>query len=150
MVDRDVVLAKIAAIDHCLGRIADVRGPRSATLLPLEAEEIIELNLQRAVQAAIDLAAHIVSTEGYGLPESVAGTFALLEQHAVIDSGLADQLRRMVGFRNIAVHEYDTLDPAIVTRIVEERLGEDGAFCALVVERFGEDPGLPRKGPETP
>ena len=55
MVDRDVVLAKIAAIDRCLGRIAEVRGPRGAVLLPVEAEEIIELNLQRAVQAAIEL-----------------------------------------------------------------------------------------------
>ena len=143
MVDRDVVLAKIAAIDHCLRRIAEVRGPRRAVLLPLEAEEIVELNLQRAIQAAIDLAAHIVSTEGYGLPDSVAGTFILLEQRAVIDARLAGQLRRMVGFRNIAVHEYETLDPAIVARIVEERLGDLRALTSRVVERFGTDLGMP-------
>jgi uncharacterized protein YutE (UPF0331/DUF86 family) len=142
VVDRDVVLAKMAAIDYCLRRIAEVRGPRSAILLPLEAEEIVELNLQRTIQAAIDLAVHIVSTEGYGLPDSVAATFALLEQQAVIDAQLAGHLRRMVGFRNIAVHEYQTLDPAIVARIVEERLDDLRAFTGRVAERFGPDLGM--------
>ena len=150
MVERDVVLAKLAVIDRCLGRIAEVRGPRGAVLLPVEAEEIIELNLQRAVQAAIDLAAHIVSTEGYGLPDSVAGTFTLLEQHGLVDARLADQLRRMVGFRNIAVHEYEPLDPAIVARIVEERLDDLRAFAARVVDRFGSDLNPPGRAAPTP
>ena len=150
MVDRDVVLAKIAAVDRCLERIAEARGPRSAVLLPLEAQEIVELNLQRSVQASIDLAAHIVSTEGYGLPDSVAGTFTLLEQHAIIDAQLAQQLRRMVGFRNIAVHEYEALDPMIISRIVEERLGDLRAFTARVVERFGPDLHLPGRATAAP
>ncbi len=141
MVDRDVALAKIAAIDRCLGRIADVHGPRSGALLPLEVEEIVELNLQRAVQAAIDLAAHVVSTEGYGLPDSVAGSFTLLEQHGVVDALMADHLRRMVGFRNIAVHEYDALDPSVVAWIVAERLGDLRGFAARIVERFGSELG---------
>lgn len=141
MVDRDVVLAKVAAIDYCLKRIAEVRGPRSTTLLPVEVEEITELNLQRAIQAAIDLAAHVVSTEAYGLPDSLAGTFTLLEQQGIIDAQLASQLRRKVSFRNIAVHEYETLDPAVVTRIVEERLDDLRAFSGRIVDRFGQDLG---------
>ena len=57
MVDREVATAKIATIDRCLQRIADVRGERPATLLPIDVEDIVSLNLQRAVQAAIDLQA---------------------------------------------------------------------------------------------
>jgi hypothetical protein len=68
MVERDVVLAKIAVIDRCLARIADVRGARGGSLLPVDVEDITVLSSTRAAQAAIDLAAYVVATEGYGLP----------------------------------------------------------------------------------
>lgn len=137
MVDRDVVLAKIATIDRCLGRIADVRGQRRAALLPIDVDDIVLLNLQRAVQAAIDLAAHVVATEGYGLPDSVAGSFMLLEGRGLLDTELAERLRKMVGFRNIAIHEYQALDPAIVEAIVSRHLGDLRAFAARIVRHFG-------------
>jgi len=137
MVDRDVVTAKIATIDRCLQRIAVTRGERRAVLLPVEVEDIVVVNLQRAVQAAIDLATHVVTTEQYGLPDSVAAFFAVLERHGVIGPDLADRLRRMVGFRNIAVHEYEALDPEIVEAIVMRHLGDLRAFSASIVRRFG-------------
>ncbi len=93
-----MVLAKVATIDRCLGRIADVRGQRRAALLPIDVEDIVLVNLQRAVQAAIDLAAHVVAAEAYGLPDSLAGSFSLLESHGVLETGLAERMRKMVGF----------------------------------------------------
>ena len=78
-------------------------------------ERDVVLSLTRAAQATIDLAAHVVATEGYGLPGAVGEAFSLLEQHAVIEPVLADRLRKMVGFRNIAVHDYQTIDPASST-----------------------------------
>jgi uncharacterized protein YutE (UPF0331/DUF86 family) len=137
VVDRDVVLAKLDTIDRCIARIEDVHGERGKEdLLPLDVDDITALNLQRAVQAAIDLATHIVAAESYGNPDSVADAFTLLERRGVIDSGLADRLRRMVGFRNIAVHEYRSVDPDIVEGIVENRLGDLRALGARVVETF--------------
>ncbi len=61
----------------------------------------------------IGSAGHIVAAEAYGTPDSTAGVFALLQKRGVINAELAGRLRRMVGFRNIAVHEYQTVDPAI-------------------------------------
>jgi len=124
MVDPDVVTAKIAVVDRCLSRIEDVRGERGAQLLPVDVDDITALNLQRAVQAGIDLANHVVAAEGYGVPDSTASTFALLAEHGVIDRELADRLRRMVGFRNIAIHDYKTIDSAIVESIVRHHLGD--------------------------
>lgn len=141
MIDRDRALAKIATIDRCLARIADVRGVRRKDLLPVDTEDISSLNLQRAIQAAVDLATHIVSSEGYGTPDSTAGVFALLQQRGVIDADLATRLRRMVGFRNIAVHEYQTLDPAILESILERHLGDLRTLANRVIERFGLDRG---------
>src|SRR3954467_9070904 len=112
MVDPDVVLAKMAVVDRCLARIAEVRGGRRAQLSQIDVEDITALNLQRAVQAAIDLANHVVAVEGYGLPDSAAGAFGLLAERSILDRELAERLRRMVGFRNIAIHNYKTIDPA--------------------------------------
>jgi uncharacterized protein YutE (UPF0331/DUF86 family) len=136
VVDRDVVLAKVATIDRCLGRIAQTRGERRAVLLPVEVEDLVILNLQRAVQAAIDLATHAVTTEAYGLPDSVASSFSILERHGVLDAELARRLRGMVGFRNVAIHDYQAIDPAIVESILSRHLDDLRAFAARIVERY--------------
>ena len=137
MVERDVVLAKAAAIDRCLKRVYDVRARGNTAFAPIDVEDITVFNIQRAAQAAIDLAAHVVSAEGYGVPADVGETFSLLAQNAVIDSDLATRLRKMVGFRNIAVHNYQSLDPLIIDRIVEDRLEDLRTFAAAITRRLG-------------
>ncbi len=137
MVDADVILAKLDVIDRCLGRIEAVRGGRRKELDTVDIDDIIAINLQRAIQAAIDLAAHVVAEEGYGVPDSTAGVFTLLERRGVIDGELAGRLRRMVGFRNVAIHEYRTVDPAIVETIIEKHLGDLRELGARVVDSFG-------------
>jgi len=133
--ERDVILAKVATIDRCLGRIADVRGPRGSSLLAVDIEDIVLLNLQRATQAAIDIAAHVVADERLGLPASLGDAFSLLEKSGIIDAGLALRLRKMTGFRNLAVHAYDAVDPAIVEAIVTRHLSDLEAFAAAMLAR---------------
>lgn len=142
MLDRDVVLAKLETLDRCLARIAEVRERR--TLAPMDLQDVTVLNLQRAVQAMIDLAAHVVSQEGLGLPDSLGASFSLLERAGVIDAELAESMRRMTGFRNVAVHEYRRLDPAVLDGIVRERLGDLRSFAAKIVERAGLAEGRAR------
>jgi uncharacterized protein YutE (UPF0331/DUF86 family) len=139
VVDRDLVLAKVESMERCLARISDVRARGREGLRPLDVQDIVVLNLQRAVQATIDLAAHVVTTEGLGLPDSLGASFALLEGAGMIDSQLADRMRRMTGFRNVAVHEYRRLDPAILEAIVRERLGDLQAFARAILVRFHVD-----------
>ncbi len=137
MLDRDLVLAKVETVERCLARIADVRSEAGAALRAIDRQDITVLNLQRAVQAMIDLAAHVVAREGLGLPDSLGAGFSLLERAGVIDDELAERMRRMTGFRNVAVHEYRRLDPAVLDAIVRERLGDLRAFAAKIVERAG-------------
>src|SRR5512134_1694178 len=122
MVDRDLVLAKIETLDRCLARIEGTQ--RRAGLDPLDRQDITVLNLQRAVQAMLDLAAHVVAREGLGVPDELAASFELLKRAGILGDDLADRMRRMTGFRNVAVHEYRKLDPAIVDTIVRDRLGD--------------------------
>jgi len=105
MVDRDILLAKIASIRKCLERIRTVTGRVSESLNDPDIQDIFVLNLQRAVQAAIDLAAHQVADEKIGLPTNLKENFALLESRQIIDAQLSKRLQAMVGFRNIAVHD---------------------------------------------
>ena len=53
-----------------------------------------------------------------------------------MDAGLAERLRRMVGFRNIAIHDYQALDPHVVEAIVTRHLGDLRDFATLLIERF--------------
>ncbi len=142
MVERDIALAKIAAIDRCLDRIATTRSASGRGLSPADAEDIALLNIQRAIQAAIDLAQHVIATEGYELPDSLGHTFVVLARRDVIDAQLGERLRRMVGFRNVLVHEYQALDPAIVDSILSDHLVDLRLLCSAVNRRFRIDPSL--------
>jgi uncharacterized protein YutE (UPF0331/DUF86 family) len=140
MAEPDVVVAKVAALERSLTRIEEVTAGRASYPRPLDAEELIVLHLQRAAQAAIDLAGHVVATEGFGLPATLAETFTLLEQNGIVDPALAVNLRRMVGFRNIAVHQYETIAPAVVEAIVARHLQDLRQFADLILQRFGLNP----------
>jgi len=91
--------------------------------------DAVVLNLQRACEQAIDAACREVSRRGLGVPTDSAEAFTILEREALLSSTVADRMRRMVGFRNIAVHEYRKLDPAIVRTVVEHRLSHFESLC---------------------
>jgi uncharacterized protein YutE (UPF0331/DUF86 family) len=139
LAERDVVLAKVATIDRCLARITEVSGARRAALQPLDVEDITVVNLQRSIQAAIDLASHVCATERYGVPKDLAETFSLLERHGLLSAELTLRLRKMVGFRNIAVHDYEALDPAILRAIVERHLDDLRAFARALLDLYVTD-----------
>jgi uncharacterized protein YutE (UPF0331/DUF86 family) len=136
MVTPDVAKAKIAAIERHLARLEELRKGRPG-LLPVEIEEMLHLNLFAAVQACLELASHVVSSEGYGVPGTLAESFTLLERQAVIDARLADLLRKMAGFRNIFVHRYAEIDRAVIDRIVKNNLGDLRRFATVITDRFG-------------
>ncbi|MEX2600431.1 MAG: DUF86 domain-containing protein [Balneolaceae bacterium] len=136
MVDRDVVFAKISSVKRCLKRIRDVTQLDPDSLDDLDTQEIMILNLQRAVQSTIDLAAHIVSDEGLGMPKELRENFELLSQQKIIPDTLSQNLRKMVGFRNIAVHEYETIDVEILKSILKKDLKDLETFYTTIVRYY--------------
>jgi uncharacterized protein YutE (UPF0331/DUF86 family) len=136
MPDRDVVLAKVATVQKCMERIRDVTSLEPASLDDIDRQDIFVLNLQRAIQASIDLASHIVASEGLGLPESVRGSFALLRDKGVIDSEIASKMEKMTGFRNIAIHDYQTLNLDILKSIITRNLRDLEDFYTAVLTHF--------------
>jgi len=125
----DVVIQKLASIDRCLKAIRDyVGGDLDSLQEPIVLDAVV-LNLQRACEQAIDAACREVSRRGLGVPTDSADAFTLLEREQLLSSAVAERMRRMVGFGNIAIHEYRKLDPVVVRTVVEHRLGDFVALC---------------------
>lgn len=107
----DVVLNKVASLERCVQRIRQVYAQNDQNMYEnLIAQESILLNLQRTCEVSIDLAMHIVRKRRWGGPQESRDAFELLCAHGHLDGELSGAMKRMVGFRNIAIHEYDKLN----------------------------------------
>ncbi len=133
MPDKDIVIAKVATIQKCLERIRDVTALDPASLDDIDRQDIYVLNLQRAIQASIDLASHIVASEGLGLPETVRENFTLLRDKGLIDPLTASRMEKMTGFRNIAIHNYQALNLEILKSILTKNLKDLEDFYTAVL-----------------
>ena len=132
--DRIVIDQKLESLRRCLARIRTKLPLTSDTFkTDFDVQDIISLNLTRAVQMAEDIGAHIVSSQQQVTPTSMGETFEQLGQSGVISSDLAVQLKKSVGFRNIAVHNYSTINWDIVQSIVQEHLQDFDAFGKAIV-----------------
>ncbi len=130
----DVLLNKVAIIERCVTRVREEYADNEANLLGNQTrQDAIILNLQRACEAAIDLAMHLVRIHHLGIPQETREGFAMLRDARRLPADLADRMARMVGFRNIAVHDYHKLDLQIVKSIVTTRLDDFLEFTRAVL-----------------
>jgi uncharacterized protein YutE (UPF0331/DUF86 family) len=135
MVD-DIVINKAAIIERCLARVHAEHGGDDPVLLEnITKQDSIILNLQRACEAAIDLAMHLVAARRLGVPQETREAFDLLVAGAGLDAGLGNRLAGMVGFRNVAVYDYRILDLAIVSSIIRDRLGDLSTFTRWAISQ---------------
>lgn len=137
MVDKDLLFAKINNVQNSLERIKKTsHQPHHDLLEDLDVQDIVVLNLQRAVQSVIDIAAHVVASENLGIPTSQKDLFLILEKNRMVTHHLSQAMQKMVGFRNIAVHDYSTIDPHILVSILEKHLGELENFYSGIILYF--------------
>ncbi len=132
MVNNDVVLNKVVTIERCVNRVREVYDDNPENLKDFTKQDSIILNIQRACEASIDMAMHIVSDLQLGLPKTSREAFKLLEENNIINHVLAKTLMNMVGFRNIAVH-YQTIELNILQAIIENHLGDFKAYTAAIL-----------------
>jgi uncharacterized protein YutE (UPF0331/DUF86 family) len=126
----DIILNKAATIERCLRRIDEEYADGATNLeQDLTRQDSIILNIQRACEASIDLAMHLVRTFALGIPQDSRQAFDLLAESGKLDPSSAEALKRMVGFRNIAVHDYQKLNLQVVRAIIERNLGDLRSFA---------------------
>ena len=131
MTDTALIEKKLALVETCVRELRELARPEAIEEDVREAR-FIEHTLQMAIQAALDAAAHIVSARRLGEPETNRALFDLLRRADLIPAEVAEPLYAMAGFRNVLVHGYQEVDPAIVRDIVEHRLGDLLAFVEAV------------------
>ncbi|GED18299.1 type VII toxin-antitoxin system HepT family RNase toxin [Kurthia gibsonii] len=130
----DVILNKITTIERCVNRIHEVYEGNSENLKDFTKQDSIILNIQRACEASIDLAMHIVSERKLGVPKASREGFKLLQEAHIIDSSLAKTLMNMVGFRNIAVHDYQALKVDILEAILDKHIDDFKQFTQIMLQ----------------
>jgi uncharacterized protein YutE (UPF0331/DUF86 family) len=140
MVD-DVLINKAATIERCVRRAREEYAADPAGFASnFTRQDAAILNIQRACEAALDMGQHLIRRERLGVPQSARDVFALLARGGWIDSVLADALKRMVGFRNIAVHDYESLQLPITVRIIETHLDEFLDYSGALLRKDAGQP----------
>lgn len=130
----DVLINKAAIIERCLKRIGDeYQGHENELETNFTRQDAIILNLLRACEASIDAAMHIVRQRRLGLPQESRDAFRLIEEAGLLPKELSAQMQKMVGFRNIAVHDYRKLSLEILRSILDTRLGDFRDFARLAI-----------------
>lgn len=132
----EVLLGKADIIERCLQRIDTVyRGSESELETNFTKQDSILLNIQRMCEASIDAAMHMVRRHALGIPRDSRQAFTMLVKANLLDPQLGEYLEAMVGFRNIAVHNYTEINMDIVRSILNERLVDMKAFAQFLIKQ---------------
>ena len=135
--DREVIGEKLESLRRCLQRVADKCPPDPETLgRDPDLQDIVAINLTRAVQLCVDIGAHLIAGTQMPPPDTMGQTFDVLAVGGVIPESLAMQLKKAVGFRNIAVHNYEEIDWAIVHTIARNHLSDFTEFARVIGSRL--------------
>ena len=134
----DILVNKSATIERCVARAREeYAADPSSFATNFTRQDAAVLNVQRACEAALDMGQHLIRRERLGVPQSARDVFDLLAQGSWIDQPMADSLKRMVAFRNIAVRDYRSLLLSIMVNVITERLDDFLRFAQTVLRRDG-------------
>lgn len=137
--DRLIVERKLDSLQRCLARIAH-KCPETAEVLKadIDLQDVLVLNLSRAVQVCVDLSTHLISELSLAPPDTMGEAFDRLATAGALDTALALRMKKAVGFRNIAVHAYDTMDWDIVFAIASRHLQDFADFARVIAARLDD------------
>ena len=114
----EIILAKCESVERCFERIAQESEKDLAT--NQSAQDALILNIQRACQCVIDIGHRILRVKAIAIPKTTREIFESLEELGIISSATTDRMKKMVGFRNIAVHEYQQINLDILESVIKQ------------------------------
>lgn len=124
MENSTVILNKYESIERCINRINEEYEGNANNLNNYSKADAIVLNLQRACELVIDIAMYIISTQKLGIPQTKKEAFEILLKNNYITDETYKKIRGMIGFRNIAVHDYQEIDEEILQDVIENHLDD--------------------------
>ena len=133
--DNQVIRHKLVSLKRCVERIEEKTPEKPEDLQShYDSQDIIILNLQRAVQISADLAAHILASCDSKVPTTMAESFEFLFEKKIISKRISERMQKSVGFRNIAIHEYTSLNWDLVYSIIKNHMGDFRKYASEIVE----------------
>ena len=131
----EVLLEKSKIIERCVIRIHSLYQHHENQIdTDFDRQDALVLNILRACEASIDGAMHLARTRKLGLPSTAAESFALVAEKGLINSELATELQNMVGFRNIAVHSYQSMNLTVLHLIAREKHKDLSRWASKLIE----------------
>ena len=131
--DKQLIEEKLESLRRSISRVDEkYLASKDSLLTDLDAQDVITLNLTRAVQLSVDIAAHIVSESNLTPPSTMAESFSKLNELSIINDDLEKKMIKAVGFRNVAVHNYEAIDWNIVKSICEHHLDDFKQFAKMI------------------
>ena len=130
----DVIINKIETIKRCIKRIEEEYANIPSNLENYTKQDSIILNLQRMCEATLELGLHYIKIKKLEIPQTSKQIFEVLEKNGVIDKKISVNMQGMVGFRNIAVHDYQSLNIEILQKIIEKHLGDSLIIAKKILE----------------
>lgn len=128
---------RLSTMEHSLQRIREATGLDGSALNHPDKQDVFILNLQRAIQAAVQIATYEVLDNGLGVVYSIEDHFELLRENGYITTSLANRLKLLMVYYNIAAHEYHSINMNILRRILHEHYSDLEAFLNSIRSRYG-------------
>lgn len=137
----EVLAHKITSLQRCVARARQARAEAGAAFrTSYNLQDAAVLNIVRACDTAIDLANMLIRRRRLGIPGESRESFAILSREKAIPVDLGERLQKMVGFRNIAVHQYRDLDMNIVEKVISHSLEDLLAFAEMIRAQMDGEP----------
>ena len=133
MENKAVIINKYDSIERCIKRIQEEYENNPKNLEDYRRMDAIVLNLQRACEVTTDIAMYLVSTRKLGVPQAKKEAFELLEQNNLISNKMCEKMKNMIGFRNIAIHDYKQIDEEILRDVIENHLSDLVEFAREIL-----------------
>lgn len=133
MENEAVLINKYESIERCIRRINEEYDNNSENLADYRKMDAIVLNLQRACEMATDVAMYIVSNRKLGIPQTKKEAFEKLNENGLISDDMCAKMKGMIGFRNIAIHEYKEIDEEILKDVIENHLVDIKEFVRKMI-----------------
>jgi uncharacterized protein YutE (UPF0331/DUF86 family) len=137
-VDKDLILAKAGSVKSHLNRVLEKRNVDLESFIKdIDRQESILFNIQTAVQNCIDIAAHIISEESFGVPGSTTEMLYILGKNGYLDNDLTRKMVKAVGFRNLIVHEYGKIELEQAYEIAQNDINDLNEYLKAIFKKLG-------------
>ena len=133
MENKAVIMNKYESIEKCIERIKEEYEGNAENLEDYRRNDAIVLNLQRACEIVSDIAMYLISKRNLGFPQNKREAFEILYKNNIIDEKMCNNMKNMIGFRNIAVHDYRQIDEKILQDVIENHLEDLVEFARIIL-----------------